>query len=117
MNEMRLNRLWTVAFGLALSASLTVVGSVLANLRTVTSALPLPVQTGASAAHPTYTATFLNSGPVPLDLLSVLGLILGWTAPVLDLAAWRHERTGRRRLWLAGLPTLMVVPTVLLTLV
>ena len=114
---MRLNRLWIVVFGLALSVPLTVVGSVLVNLRAVTSALPLPVQTGTSAAHPVYTATFLNSGPVPLDLLPVLGLVLGWTAPVLGLVAWRHERTGRRRLWLAGLLTLMVVPTVLLTLV
>ena len=114
---MRLNRLWTVAFGLALGAPLTVVGSVLVNLRSITSAPPLPVQTGASAAHPAYTAIFYNSGPGPLDLLPVVGLILGWAAPVLGLVAWRHERAGRRRLWLAGLLTLMVVPTVLLTLV
>ena len=114
---MRLNRLWTVAFGLALGAPLTVVGSVLINLRSITSAPPLPVQTGASAAHPAYTATFYNSSLAPLDFLPILGHVLGWAAPALGLVAWRHERAGRWRRWLAGLLTLMVVPTVLMTLV
>ena len=109
--------MWTVAFGLALGAPLSVFGSVLVKLSSVPSALPLPVQTGASAAHPAYTATFSNSGQGPLGLLPILGLVLGWAVSVLGLIAWKHERADRRRLWLAGLLTLVFVPDVLMTLV
>ncbi len=114
MVGMRPSAWWGVALALTAAAPAGWLGTVWLTsrqLRSFVRSFAPPTTSGYSANFTHKSLSVLE----PTIFLAPLGLLLGWTALVLAVVAWRRTRAGALRMVLGGLFGLLFLPTLALS--